>query len=524
MKKNILMIYPKYPATYWSLEHTLKIVNKKALMPPIGLMTVAAMLPSDYKIRLVDLNVTKLRVEDILNTDMVFISAMIVQKESFHDVAALCKKLGKPVTAGGPYPSASYDSINDVDHFVIGEAENLISQFIHDYENGTPLKIYRSDVKPDIKNTPIPRYDLINIKDYGSIIMQSSRGCPYNCEFCDISVLFGSKPRQKAVEQFISEMDAIYEAGFSGLIDIVDDNFIGNKEFTVKLLRAIRAWQISKSFPFTFLASTSIDLSAETEILDLMAECAFTQIFIGLETPDEDTLIAINKRQNVKHNILESVKTIQSKGMEVLAGFIIGFDTDTDDIFDRQINFIQESGIAMAMIGLMLVLPGTRLYRRLEKEGRIIHETCGNNTTGLDLNFIPTMDKDKVIKGYLKVLGTIYSPEKYFERSLTLLSRTPDRAFKKRGIRRNDIQSFIRSFFIQGFSGYGLLYIRFLIKALKINPGNFPLAVILSVNGHHFFQITRETMKMAKIESDPADYSDSRNAEDYELQSDNIAI
>jgi len=261
MKKNILMVYPKYPATYWSLEHTLKIVNKKALMPPIGLLTVAAMLPVEYKIRLVDLNVRKLQEEDILNADMVFISAMIVQKESFHDVVALCKRMGKTVIAGGPYPSASYESLSDVDHFIIGEAENLISQFIHDYENGTLSEIYRSDIKPDIKNTPIPRYDLINIKEYGSIIMQSSRGCPYNCEFCDISVLFGSKPRQKSVEQFIKELDAIYEAGFSGLIDIVDDNFIGNREFTLALLRAVREWQISKSFPFTFLASTSINLA-----------------------------------------------------------------------------------------------------------------------------------------------------------------------------------------------------------------------------------------------------------------------
>jgi len=262
----------------------------------------------------------------------------------------------------------------------------------------------------------------------------------------------------------------------------------------------------------------------EEEILDLMVESAFTQIFIGLETPDENTLMSISKKQNVKHNILESVKIIQSKGLEVLAGFIIGFDTDTEDIFDRQIDFIQQSGIAVAMVGLMLVLPGTRLYTRLEKEGRILHETCGNNTTALDLNFIPVMDKDKVIEGYLKVLETIYSPEKYFERSLTLLSRTPDRAFKKRGIRRNDIQSFIRSFFIQGFSGYGFLYIRFLIKALFINPGNFPLAVILSVNGHHFFQITRNTLKMAKIESGSVDYTNSIIAEDHELQSDNLAI
>lgn len=518
------MIYPEYPATYWSLKHTLKIVNKKTLMPPLGLLTVAAMLPLDYEIKLVDINVSKLKKEDILHADLIFVSAMIVQKESFNDVVALCNALNKPVLAGGPYPSASFESITGVDYFIIGEAENLITQFIHDYENGNPSRIYRSEIKPDIKNTPVPRYDLINVKDYGSILIQSSRGCPYNCEFCDISVLFGSKPRQKTIDQFIMELNAIYDAGFSGLINIVDDNFIGNKKLCLQLLMAIRQWQISKSFPFTFLASTSIDLAAETEILDLMAECAFTQIFIGLETPDENTLISISKKQNVKYNILESVKIIQSKGLEVLAGFIIGFDTDTEDIFNRQIKFIQESGIAVAMVGLMLVLPGTRLYKRLEKENRILHETCGCNTHMLDLNFIPSMEKEIIIQGYLKVLGTIYSPEKYFERCLTLLSRTPDRAFKKRGIRRNDVQSFIRSFFIQGFSGYGYLYIRFLIKSLMINPGNFPLAVILSVNGHHFFKITREMLKMTKLESSSVDYSDSEIVEKYELQSDNQAI
>jgi len=430
MKKNILLVYPEFPSTYWGMEHALKFVNKKAPMPPLGLLTVAALLPSDYEIRLVDLNVRSLKDEDILRADMVFLSAMIVQQESFKKVVKACNRLGKPAAAGGPYATSCYESIEGVSHFIIGEGENTIPEFITDFEQGTPAAIYRSGEKPDITATPIPRYDLIDVNDYSTLVLQYSRGCPYSCEFCDVIELFGRKPRLKSVEQFLKELECVYETDYRGPIFLVDDNFIGHKNEVLQLLRSIREWQKSKSFPFTFLTSTSINLAAETEILDLMAACGFYMAFIGIETPDNNTLKSINKKQNVNHDLYESIKIIQRKGLEVTAGFIIGFDTDTEDIFDRQISFIQEAGIPMAMIGLMVALPGTQLIRRLEKEGRMLTESGGNNTTMFALNFIPAMDKDKIVTGYKKVLRTIYSPQMYFERSLTLLSRKPHKAYK----------------------------------------------------------------------------------------------
>lgn len=525
MKKNILLVYPQYPSTFWSLEHTLRIVNKKSLMPPLGLLTVAAMLPSDYEIRLVDMNVKKLRDEDILWADMVFLSAMIIQKESFKDVVKACSMLNKPVTAGGPYPTASYKSIEGIDHFLLGEGENVIHHFIRDFEKGTPAKVYSSAEKPDIKTSPIPRYDLIDVNDYGSLPLQYSRGCPFSCEFCDVIELFGRKPRLKSVEQFIRELDCVYDTGFRGLIFIVDDNFIGNKTEVLKLLKAISEWQINRSYPFTFFTEASINLASETEILDLMVDSAFTMVFIGIETPDEKTLISVNKQQNVKHNVLDSVKIIQGRGIEVISGFILGFDTDTEDIFDRQISFIQKAGIPMAMIGIMLALPGTQLFKRLEKEGRILYETSGNNTNILDLNFIPVMDKSKIINGYKKILKTLYSPEKYYERSLTLISRMPSSVYKKRNRQKGDIKAFFKSLLIQSFSKYGFSYLKFLVKALRINPGNFPLAVILGINGYHFFKIAGETLKSAEIASAPAEYSENSIPDEiYELQSENLTI
>jgi radical SAM superfamily enzyme YgiQ (UPF0313 family) len=524
MNKKILMIYPESPLTFWSLKHTLKIVNKKALMPPLGLLTIAAMLPSDYEVKLIDMNVVELTDDDILWADMVFISAMIIQKESFRDVVIRCNRLNRPIAAGGPYPTSSFRTIEGVDHFLLGEGESVIHKFLNDFENGFPDKIYISESKPDIKTTPMPRFDLINIKDYGSMPLQFSRGCPFNCEFCDIIEMFGRKPRLKSVTQFIDELDAVYNTGFRGLIFIVDDNFIGHRGEVIKLLKAINDWQSERFFPFTFFTEASINLAADDELLELMTACAFTMVFIGIETPDVTTLVSANKQQNVKHDLYESVITIQKKGIEVIAGFILGFDTDTEDIFDRQINFIQKAGIPMAMIGIMLALPGTQLYRRLEKEDRILYETSGNNTNIFDMNFIPVMDKEQIIDGYKRILSTLYSPENYFKRSLTLISRIPDKAYKKRSLKSNDIKAFIKSFIRIFFSRYGISYIFFIIRALRLNPGNFPLAVILSINGYHFFEITRVTINSVKTASSVVNYSKKRAAKNYELQDSNVKI
>jgi radical SAM superfamily enzyme YgiQ (UPF0313 family) len=501
MKKNILLVYPEFPSTYWGMQHALKFVNKKAPMPPLGLLTVASMLPAEYNVRLVDMNVEKLNDHDIIWADMVFLSAMIVQKESFDSVVNICNKLGKPVAAGGPLPSSSYESIPDVDHFIIGESELLIPRFVEDIKKGTAAKIYRDKDKPDIRKSPVPRYELVDVNSYGTLLLQFSRGCPYSCEFCDVIELFGRTPRLKSAEQFLKELDCVYDTGYKGPIFLVDDNFIGHKKEVIKLLKAMKNWQTSKAFPFSFFTSTSINLAAEKELLDLMVECGFYMAFIGIETPDDNTLKSINKKHNLQNDVYESVKIIQARGLEVTAGFILGFDTDSEDIFDRQIDFIQKAGIPMAMIGLLNALPDTKLVKRLEKEGRLLNQAIGNNTSTLGLNFIPLMDKEKIITGYKRVLRTIYSPDKYFERSLLLLSRKPNRSYKGGRIQKGEVKAFFKSLFFQTFSNYGYIYLTYLAKALIINWRNFPLAVNLAIKGDHFFKFTKTILASEELDT-----------------------
>jgi radical SAM superfamily enzyme YgiQ (UPF0313 family) len=499
MKKNILLVYPEIPVTYWSFRHSLSFVGKKSLMPPLGLLTVAAMMPMEYELRLVDMNVRDLSDDDLRWADMVMLSAMIVQKESFVRVVERVKSFDVCIVAGGPYPTSSHESIDGIDHFLLGEGETIIPEFVRDYEQGVARRVYQSNERPDITKTPLPRYDLIDTRDYGSMALQYSRGCPFNCEFCDIIEMFGRVPRTKTVNQFIGELDLVLSLGYRGSLFIVDDNFIGNKSHVRDLLRALVVWQEEHDHPFTFFTEASVDLAGENEMLDLMAASGFNMVFLGIETPDTTTLSATKKSQNVRRDLLESVRIIQKKGIEVLAGFIVGFDTDTDDIFDRQIEFIQKAGIPVAMVGLMLALPGTQLYRRLEREGRIISECNGDNTNSLELNFVPVMSREKLVAGYQKVIGTLYDPEPYFERSLVLLDRMPKKQVKGRHLTKSDIYALFKSLIVQGFSAYGKKYFSFLWKAFRKNRANLPAAVNLAVKGHHFFIITKATLEAGSL-------------------------
>lgn len=494
MKKRALLVNPSSPDTYWSLHHSLKFVNKKSLMPPLGLMTVAAMLPDHYDIKFIDLQVGTLNDMDIEWADMVFITAMIVQKESFLEVISRCRKYGKTVVAGGPYPTSSWETIEGVDYFILGEGENTLPRFLEDFEKGKAEKVYSSDDKPDMKISPVPRYDLVNVNNYRNLALQFSRGCPHSCEFCDVIEMFGRIPRLKSTEQFLKELDCVYETGYRGIIFIVDDNFIGNRKEVIPLLKAVTLWQKERSFPFSFYTEATISLAADTELLDLLAEAGIIMLLMGIETPDENVLISANKAHNTKHDLLESAKIIQSKGIEIMSGFIVGFDTDREDIFDRQINFIQEAAIPGAMVGLLLALPGTQLYKRLQKEGRILHESSGDNTTGLDLNFVTIMVRNKIIEGYKKILKTVYTPKYYFDRSYTLISRLPAGSYKGKNLPKGTLTVLLKSLIYQSFSWYGHHYIKFIVKVLLNHRSNFPRAVSLAIKGHHFFYITNKLM------------------------------
>ncbi len=492
--RKVLMIYPLTPTTYWSFDHALAFIGKKASIPPLGLMTVAALLPPRYQVRLIDLNVTALERRDVEEADLVFISAMIIHKASFEEIVRLCRECGKPVVAGGPYPISSWQEIEGVDHFVLDEAELTLPRFLADLEAGRPQKVYRADGRPDITRTPVPRFDLIDPAVYDSLPLQYSRGCPYACEFCDIIEMFGREQRTKTPRQFLAEMEAVYALGYRGPLFIVDDNFVGNRRKVKDLLRAIVDWQRQHGRPFTFSTEASIDLAQDDELLDLMVEAGFGMVFVGIETPDEQTLAYTQKKQNLKSSILGSVEKIQRRGIEVTGGFIVGFDTDPPDIFERQIRFIQEAGIPTAMVGLLNAVPNTRLWRRLEKEGRLRRATTGNNTHTLSTNFQPRMPEEVLIGGYKRVLAELYSPARYFERCVTLMRRLPPRTRAVRPISWVEVRALLRSILRQGFSAYGLRYWRFLIGALLARPRFFPDAAAFAIKGYHFFTITGEIL------------------------------
>lgn len=509
MKKKALLVYPEIPGTYWSFKYSLPFTFKRSGFPPIGLLTVAAMLPADeFDVRLIDMNVTRLREKDIEECDIVLTSSMIIQKESLLKVIEMCKKKNKPVVAGGPYPTSCHKEIRGVDHFILNEAEVTLPLFLEDFRKGTAKPVYTSDEKPDVTKTPIPRFELADLEAYQSMSLQYSRGCPFNCEFCDIVQLFGRVPRVKTPEQFISEMDALYGLGYRGSLFIVDDNFIGNKFEVKKLLAEIVRWQKERRHPFSLFTEASINLAEDEELMDLMVAAGFIMVFVGIESPVKASLQETNKSQNLKADPIDSVNRIIRKGIEVSAGFIIGFDSDPDDIAELQIEFIQRSGIPMAMVGLLTALPNTRLHRRLEKEGRLLAESSGNNTFELGMNFIPRMPHDRLVDSYKKVVERIYDPANYFKRSSDFLNISPNKFPYSAGTAKighilTYAYAFIRSLILQTFSSYGVHFLRFLARTLVRTPKQFVRAVKLAVLGYHFIRLTRESItdKVKKIDS-----------------------
>ncbi|NOY50284.1 MAG: B12-binding domain-containing radical SAM protein [Chlorobi bacterium] len=370
---NILLVYPQYPDTFWSFKHALKFVSKKAVNPPLGLITVASLLPKYWQKKLIDLNIESLKTKDILWADYVFISAMNVQSKSVIEIIDKCNSLNKKIVAGGPLFTENPDTFPKVDHFVLNEAEITLPEFLDDLINRKPKRVYQSEKFADLRTSPLPDYSLVKISKYNTLNLQYTRGCPFNCEFCDITALLGHKVRAKSTGQIINELDAIYKTGWQKNIFFVDDNFIGDKKVLKnELLPAIIEWMESRNHPFTFSTEASINLSDDDELMDLMTKAGFSTVFIGIETTEEASLSECGKSQNKNRNLVQSVLNIQKKGLEVLGGFILGFDNDSPSIFQKQIDFIQETGIISAMVGLLNAPKKTMLYKRLKDEGRII--------------------------------------------------------------------------------------------------------------------------------------------------------
>jgi radical SAM superfamily enzyme YgiQ (UPF0313 family) len=418
---KVLLINPEFPDTYWSFRHALSFEGKRSAYPPLGLLTVAAMLPRSWERRLIDMEVRQLKESDIEWADMVFVTGMLIQKEALGRVVDRCKALGKRVAVGGPYVSTSSEQLPNADHIFIGEAETTLPQFLKDLERGEAKATYQAAERPPLSLTPLPEFELAELNRYSAMSVQYSRGCPFSCEFCDIIEIYGRVPRTKSNQQMIAELEKLKSIGWRGTVFVVDDNFIGNKRNVKKLLPDLVAWQEQNDFPFSLLTEASVNLADDDALLDTMRASGFRRVFLGIETPVEESLKEAQKSQN-RGNLLASVKKIQSYGMEVMAGFIVGFDNDPEDIFERQINFIRESAIPLAMVGLLTALPDTQLWRRLKKEGRLLVESSGNNTSD-SLNFIPRMDSRLLVEGYRSILKTIYSSGEYYQRALETLRR-----------------------------------------------------------------------------------------------------
>ncbi len=487
---KILLVYPDTPVTYWGFQHALKFVSKKAAFPPLGLITVAAMLPAHYEKRLVDMNVEKLYDRDIDWADYVFISAMVVQKQSVRDVIERCKSRGTKTVAGGPLFTADAESYTDVDHLVLNEGELTMPEFLQDLERGEPKQIYTTDKWSDMADTPVPLWSLINVNKYASLNIQYSRGCPFNCEFCDITSLFGHTPRTKSAQQLLLELDAIYAAGWKGDVFFVDDNFIGNKRKLVsEILPAIIQWLADHRYPFSFSTEASINLADDAELLDMIVKAGFNSVFIGIETPDETSLNECKKTQNRNRDLISSVNIIQQAGLEVKGGFIVGFDSDQPSIFSRMTSFIQDSGIVTAMVGLLNAPKGTDLYKRLEADDRLTDDFTGDNTN-FTMNFKPVMNKNDLVNGYESIISTIYNPKYYYARVRRFLKSYSPHKNARQKVGSADILAFVKSLFRLGIIGKERRHYWSLLGwSLFKKPRAFPEAVKFSIYGFHFRKI-----------------------------------
>jgi radical SAM superfamily enzyme YgiQ (UPF0313 family) len=500
---NALLVYPEFPDTFWSFKHALKFLGKQAAQPPLGLMTVAALLPRSWNKRLVDTNVEHLRDRDLAWADVVLLSGMHIQSDSLLAIVERCRARGLRTVVGGPIASSVPAAELKADHVVIGEAESLIGVLALELEQGTAKPVYQAAERPEMATSPLPDLSLIKMKRYSTMTVQYSRGCPFNCEFCDIIEIYGRRPRTKAIAQVMAELDQLHAAGWREAVFIVDDNFIGNKRRAKELCMALAEWRRQHKKSFDFLTEASLNLADDPELMQLMKDAGFISVFLGIETPDELGLIASNKLQNTHRSLLDSVALIQSYGMQVMGGFILGFDTDREDIFDRMVDFIQKSGIPIAMVGLLQAMPGTQLFRRLWREGRILDAGGGDNTADR-LNFLPQMDAAKLVEGYRSVLARIYSCEAYYDRVKLYLNRTQpkhgERKSQQQWFTRGNARAFVTSIVRQGvLSRQRWSYWKFLLAVATRYRHCVGAAMTLAVMGYHLQVITRKLAEAVDV-------------------------
>ncbi len=503
-----LLVYPRFPDTFWGFRRALRFLGLKAAEPPLGLLTVAAMLPPAWAKRLVDENVQALTDDDLAWADLVMVSGMIIQRDSAAEVIDRARAAGLVVVGGGPL--FNHHLQDQVDHCLLGEAEEVLPLFLKDLDQGRAEALYQAQDHPELDRTPAPMWELIDFKKYLAMPVQFSRGCPFDCEFCDIVSLLGRRPRYKGPTQVAAELDSLYRRGWRGRVDIVDDNFIGNRKRSLTVLRAMVDWQRSHAYPFSFSTEASIDLADDPELLTLFAEANFHTVFVGIETPSADSLAECHKRQNQKRDLVSAVKTIQGYGLDVKGGFIVGFDADPPTIFDDQARFIEQAGIPTAMVGLLSAGPGTRLYQRLDRENRLLGQPTGNNA--LDegaLNFLPKMGRERLLAGYRALMRRLYDPGSYYRRVGSFLKqcglvRGPRKRFFRR-VTRRDLMAAARVFWRLGVRERGRrAFWTFVTKVGLTRPTKMGLALSLAASGYHLRTIINRFVKHPQGETDPS--------------------
>jgi radical SAM superfamily enzyme YgiQ (UPF0313 family) len=504
---KVLMVWPDFPPSFWSFAGMMQMLDEKVVMPPLGLITVAALCPKEWTIRLIDEQVEEVSDDDILWADLVMTGGMKVQRKGLEGILARARRLGRRTVVGGPYASGEPEVLLQLaDHVVAGEPDEVFGEIARDFENGKAKRFYQVEEKPDLTQTPVARFDLLKTNYYASMPIQFSRGCPFQCEFCDIIILYGRKPRAKRPEQIRAELDALLSLGWKKQVFIVDDNFIGNHKLALELAVELEKWQKDRGYPLAFYTEASMDLAQRPALMDAMVKANFFYVFVGIESPSKESLTETKKYQNLRLDPIETIKVLHRAGLWVTGGFILGFDSDPDDIFEQQIAFIEGAAIPWAMVNFLHAIPLTPLHDRMKRDGRLIEHSINSSDSTVS-NFRTLIPSDVLVRGFQKTLSSIYDATNFYERAWRSLqnwqARDTQHPAQQPGF-ASIVRIVLRSFWRQGFrSSYRKAYWKFFFRLFPRYALNRPklwLGYTMLISGHHFIPYAQEVVR--KVEGE----------------------